>query len=70
MYLTSYAQGVGASGTTFYDDAVTEFFSPQASETTPMMVLGIGIPGYRARSGKMIPRRLTREQMAAGSMNR
>jgi SagB-type dehydrogenase family enzyme len=70
MYLTSYAQGVGASGTTFYDDAVTEFFSPQASETTPMMALGIGIPGYRARSGKMIPRRLTREQMAAASMNR
>ena len=70
MYLASYAQGMGASGTTFYDDAVTEFFSPRAAETTPMMALGIGIPGYRARSGKMIPRRLTREQMAAGSINR
>ena len=31
MYLASYAQGMGASGTTFYDDAVTEFFSPQGS---------------------------------------
>ena len=69
MYLASYAQGMGASGTTFYDDAVTEFFSPQAAETTPMMALGIGIPGYRATSGKMIPQRLTREQMAAGSIN-
>ena len=70
MYLASYAQGMGASGTTFYDDAVTEFFSPQAAGTTPMMALGIGVPGYRARSGKMIPRRLTREQMTASSDNR
>jgi SagB-type dehydrogenase family enzyme len=67
MYLASYAQGMGASGTTFYDDAVTEFFSPRAAKMTPMMALGIGIPGYRARSGKMLPGRLTREQMAAGS---
>ena len=70
MYLASYAQGMGASGTTFYDDAVTEFFSPQAAEMTPMMALGIGVPGYKARSGKMIPRRLTREQMTAGSDHR
>jgi len=70
MYLASYAQGMGASGTTFYDDAVTEFFSPRALEVTPMMAMGIGIPGYKAKSGKMIPRRLTREQMAAGSINR
>ncbi|MGA2663666.1 MAG: SagB/ThcOx family dehydrogenase [Nitrososphaerales archaeon] len=63
MYLASYAQGMGASGTTFYDDAVTEFFSPQEARATPMMALGIGIPGYRSRSGKMIPKRLTREQM-------
>ncbi len=69
MYLASYAQAMGASGTTFYDDAVTEFFSPRAAEQTPMMALGIGIPGYRARFGKMLPRRLTRE-MAANSVNR
>jgi SagB-type dehydrogenase family enzyme len=70
MYLASYAQGMGASGTTFYDDAVTEFFSPRAAEMTPMMALGIGIPGYKARFGKMLPKRLTREQMAAGSLAR
>jgi len=68
MYLASYAQGMGASGTTFYDDAVTEFFSPRAGEMTPMMALGIGIPGYKARFGKMLPKRLTREQMAASSI--
>jgi SagB-type dehydrogenase family enzyme len=70
MYLASYAQAMGASGTTFYDDAVTEFFSPRAAELTPMMALGIGVPGYRARFGKMLPKRLTREQMAANSVNR
>jgi SagB-type dehydrogenase family enzyme len=70
IYLASYAQGMGASGTTFYDDAVTEFFSPRAADMTPMMALGIGVPGYKARSGKMLPRRLTREQMAAGSIKR
>lgn len=70
MYLASYAQRMGASGTTFYDDAVTEFFSPLAADMTPMMALGIGVPGYKTRSGKMLPRRLTREQMAAGSINR
>ncbi len=70
MYLASYAQGMGASGTTFYDDAVTEFFSPRACKMTPMMALGIGVPGYRARFGRMLPKRLTREQMAAGPISR
>jgi SagB-type dehydrogenase family enzyme len=70
MYLASYAQGLGASGTTFYDDAVTEFFSPRAAGTTPMMALGIGVPDYKAKFGKMLPKRLTREQMLASSIGR
>jgi hypothetical protein len=70
MYLASYAQGLGASGTTFYDDAVTEFFSPRAAETTPMMALGVGIPDYKARFGKMLPKRLTRDQMLASPIGR
>jgi SagB-type dehydrogenase family enzyme len=70
MYLASYAQGMGASGTTFYDDSVTEFFSPRAAGMTPMMALGIGVPDYRARFGKMLPKRLTREQMVASSTDR
>jgi len=70
MYLASYAQAMGASGTTFYDDAVTEFFSPRAAELTPMMALGVGIPGYKARFGRMLPKRLTRDQMAANTVNR
>jgi len=30
FYLASYAQKLGATGLTFYDDSVTEFFSPHA----------------------------------------
>jgi SagB-type dehydrogenase family enzyme len=70
IYLASYAQRMGASGTTFYDDAVTEFFSPRAAEMSPMMAVGIGVPGYKARFGKMLPKRLTREQIASGSIDR
>jgi hypothetical protein len=32
MYLAAYALGIGATGLTFFDDAVTEFFSPHAQE--------------------------------------
>jgi hypothetical protein len=31
LYLATYAQHFGASGLTFFDDAVTEFFSPHAA---------------------------------------
>jgi hypothetical protein len=55
IYLSSYAQGIGASGSTFFDDAVTEFFSPHAKEKSPMIVVGIGVPAYKARSGKVLP---------------
>ena len=55
IYLSSYAVGIGASGSTFFDDAVTEFFSPHAKEKSPMIALGVGVPGYKARSGKVLP---------------
>src|SRR5919107_1298490 len=32
IYLAAYALGIGASGSTFFDDAVTEFFSPHAAK--------------------------------------
>ncbi len=55
IYLSSYSVGIGASGSTFFDDAVTEFFSPHAKEKSPMIALGVGVPGYKARSGKVLP---------------
>ena len=50
----AYAQQLGASGSTFFDDAVTEFFSPHAKDKSTMIVVGLGIPGYKARRGKVL----------------
>ena len=62
IYLSSYAVGNGASGSTFFDDAVTEFFSPHAHEKSPMIAVGVGVPAYKARSGKVLPQMTTKSQ--------
>ena len=62
IYLAAYAEGVGASGSTFYDDAVTEFFSPHAEGKSAMIAVGVGVPAYRARPGRV----LVRENLAEG----
>jgi SagB-type dehydrogenase family enzyme len=63
VYLAAYAQQIGASGSTFFDDAVTEFFSPHANNKSTMIVVGIGVPAYKAKPGKILPPRLTKEQL-------
>jgi SagB-type dehydrogenase family enzyme len=63
IYLAAYALGIGASGSTFFDDAVTEFFSPHAENKSTMIAVGIGKPAYKATSGKILPVRLTREKL-------
>lgn len=47
MYLAAYALKRGASGLTFFDDDVTEFFSPHAAGKSCMLVVSVGIPGKR-----------------------
>ena len=42
MYLGVQSLGLGASGLTFYDDAVTQFFSPHAEGKSTMFVLPLG----------------------------
>ena len=42
FYLASYAQQLGATGLTFYDDAVTEFFSPHAKDKSVMFMVVVG----------------------------
>lgn len=49
MYLASYALGLGATGLTFYDDAVTSFFSPNAEDKSVMFLIAIGVPAKRDR---------------------
>jgi SagB-type dehydrogenase family enzyme len=42
LYLAAYAQGLGASGLTFFDDDVTEFFSPHAAGKSVMFLIAVG----------------------------
>ena len=43
MYLASHAMGLGATGMTFFDDAVTAFFSPHAAGKSLMFLVGLGL---------------------------
>jgi SagB-type dehydrogenase family enzyme len=42
LYLAAYAQRLGASGLTFFDDDVSEFFSPHAAGKSVMFLLALG----------------------------
>ena len=48
-YLASYALGLGATGLTFFDDDVTEFFSPHAAGKSVLFLMAIGLPATRPR---------------------
>ena len=48
LYLAAYAQRFGASGLTFFDDEVTEFFSPHAATKSPMFLVALGYPDRAA----------------------
>src|SRR6266545_4684583 len=42
LYLAAYAQRLGASGLTFFDDEVSEFFSPHATGKSVMFLIALG----------------------------
>jgi SagB-type dehydrogenase family enzyme len=42
LYLAAYAQRISATGLTFYDDEVIQFFSPHAQGKSVMMLVAIG----------------------------
>jgi SagB-type dehydrogenase family enzyme len=44
MYLAAYAQHLGATGLTFFDDDVIRFFSPHAKDKSAIFLLAIGKP--------------------------
>ena len=50
LYLASYALGLGATGLTFYDDDVTDFFSPHGEGKSAMFMVALGHP-FRRRPG-------------------
>jgi hypothetical protein len=63
IYLSAYNQSLGASGSTFYDDAVTEFFSPHAKDKDVMIAVGIGIPDYKSKPGKILAGKFSRSDL-------
>ena len=63
IYLLSYACGIGASGSTFYDNEVNAFFSPPDLQMETMIAIGIGVPAYKSKPGSVLPIRLSRNQM-------
>jgi SagB-type dehydrogenase family enzyme len=48
LYLAAYALGLGATGLTFFDDDVTQFFSPHAAGKAVMFLVALG---HREKSG-------------------
>ena len=44
MYLAAYAQHLGATGLTFFDDDVTAFFSPHAANKSAIFLVAAGHP--------------------------
>jgi SagB-type dehydrogenase family enzyme len=44
IYLAAYAQHMGATGLTFFDDDVIKFFSPHAKDKSAIFLLAIGKP--------------------------
>ena len=51
LYLAAYAQRLGATGLTFYDDDVTAFFSPHATGRSVMFLAALGRPVTRTAQG-------------------
>jgi SagB-type dehydrogenase family enzyme len=47
LYLAAYAQGLGASGLTFYDDDVVSFFSPHARGKSAIFLVALGRSALR-----------------------
>ncbi|HEX2267879.1 MAG TPA: SagB/ThcOx family dehydrogenase [Actinomycetota bacterium] len=59
IYLGAYAHRFGATGLTFYDDLVTEFFSPDAAGKSCMLVVAVGESPRLSRSRGQPPGRGT-----------
>ncbi len=60
VYLAAYAQGLGASGLTFYDHEVVKFFSPAAQGSDAIFVTALGrsaTVGRAEASGLQVPSR-------------
>lgn len=71
MYLCAYALGLGASGLTFFDDEVTDFFAPHAADKSAIFVVALGhtaadnrVRPFRSRVGMTIDALSRRDVLA------
>ena len=71
VYLCSHSLGLGATGMTFYDDDVTDFFSPHANGKSLMFLAATGVIG---RPNRVRPFRsrvaVTLDSLARGATGR
>ncbi len=49
LYLCAHSLGLGATGLTFYDDDVADFFGTQGRQMSTMFVVALGVPDPRNR---------------------
>ncbi len=49
LYRSAYSMGLGATGLTFFDDGVMQFFSPHAAGKSVMFLTLLGAPQKRTR---------------------
>jgi hypothetical protein len=54
LYLGAYGLGLGATGLTFYDDEVVQFFEPHAAGTDAIFVTALGATTSRP-AGRGLP---------------
>src|SRR5262249_8835591 len=55
LYLAAYAQRFGATGLTFFDDEVIEFFSPHATGKSVMFLVALGPPDRATLGATTLP---------------
>ncbi len=52
LYLGAYAQGLGATGLTFYDEDVVRFFSPHAESKSAIFLVAVGNSAKRSAGSR------------------
>ncbi len=68
VYLCAHSMGLGATGMTFYDDEVVEFFSPHAAGKGVMSLAAVGVPHAQNRVRPFRSRRAVRiDSLARGA---
>jgi SagB-type dehydrogenase family enzyme len=66
LYLGAYGLGLGASGLTFFDDDVVQFFAPTAAGQDAIFVTALGLAARRRTPGGLAPAPAALESLRPG----